>query len=161
MVFARELRERIRRGRITCSVRIRTRPHVKAGGTYPMDDGPIVVESIEPITLKDMTARTRARVRLSDGEGAARARAAWQREERVSRALSLRAARRVVAQLTPMDGSVRSCHVPLAARREAAETDRHLSSRRHSSAISGNAYTPRLRGTERRFSRQLSLCRLG
>ena len=56
MVFARELRERIRRGRITCSVRIWTRPHVKAGGTYPMDEGHIVVESIEPITLKEVTA---------------------------------------------------------------------------------------------------------
>ena len=56
MVFSRELRERIRRGRITCSVRIWTRPHVKAGGTYSMDDGQIVVESIERIRLKDITA---------------------------------------------------------------------------------------------------------
>ena len=55
MQFARELRERIRRGRITCSVRIWTRPHVKAGGRYPMDDGSIVVDSIEPIKLKDVT----------------------------------------------------------------------------------------------------------
>ena len=56
MQFARELRERIRRGRITCSVRIWTRPHVKAGGTYPMDNGHIVVDSIERIRLKDVTA---------------------------------------------------------------------------------------------------------
>jgi hypothetical protein len=55
MVFARELREGVRRGRIRCSVRIWTRPHVKAGGTYPMDEGHIVVESIEPIRLKDVT----------------------------------------------------------------------------------------------------------
>ena len=56
MVFARELRERIRRGRITCSVRIWQRPHVKAGGRSPMDDGHIVVESIEQIRLRDVTA---------------------------------------------------------------------------------------------------------
>jgi hypothetical protein len=55
MVFARELREGVRRGRIRCSVRIWQRPHVKVGGTYPMDEGHIVVESIEPIRLKDIT----------------------------------------------------------------------------------------------------------
>ena len=33
-----------------------TRPHVKAGGTYSMDDGHIVVDSIERIRLKDVTA---------------------------------------------------------------------------------------------------------
>ena len=31
------------------------RPHVKVGGRYPMDDGHIVVDSIEPIRLKDIT----------------------------------------------------------------------------------------------------------
>jgi hypothetical protein len=55
MVFARELRERVRRGRIRCSVRIWTRPHVKAGGRYRMDEGHIVVDSIEPISLEDVT----------------------------------------------------------------------------------------------------------
>ena len=55
MVFARQLRERIRRGRIRCSIRIWQRPHVKAGGRYPMDDGHIVVDSIEPISLDDVT----------------------------------------------------------------------------------------------------------
>ena len=55
MVFARELRERIRRGRITCSVRIWTRPHVKVGGRYQMDEGHIVVDSITPIELADIT----------------------------------------------------------------------------------------------------------
>ena len=56
MMFAKRIREGVREGRITCSVRIWQRPHVKAGGTYPMDDGHIVVESIEPIRLKDVTA---------------------------------------------------------------------------------------------------------
>jgi len=31
------------------------RPHVKLGGRYPMDDGHIVVDSIEPIRIKDVT----------------------------------------------------------------------------------------------------------
>ena|SRR5207244_4407941 len=55
MVFTKRLREGIRRGRIRCSVRIWTRPHVKAGGRYRMDDGEIEVESIVPIRLKAIT----------------------------------------------------------------------------------------------------------
>ena len=55
MVFAKELRERIRRGRIKCSVRIWTRPHVKVGGRYSMDEGHIVVDSIVPIEMNDIT----------------------------------------------------------------------------------------------------------
>ena len=49
MVFTKRLREGIRRGRIKCSVRIWTRPHVKAGGRYRMDEGHTVVDSIAPI----------------------------------------------------------------------------------------------------------------
>ena len=55
MVFTKRLREGIRRGRIRCSVRIWTRPHVKAGRRYQMDDGQIEVDSIEPISLTDIT----------------------------------------------------------------------------------------------------------
>jgi hypothetical protein len=55
MVFTKRLREGIRRGRIRCSVRIWTRAHVKVGGRYPMDDGHIVVDSITPISLDDIT----------------------------------------------------------------------------------------------------------
>ena len=55
MLFAKELRENIRRGRIRCSIRIWMRPHVKAGGKYPMDDGHIVVDSIDRIELDDVT----------------------------------------------------------------------------------------------------------
>ena len=55
MVFTKRLREKIRRGRIKCSVRIWTRPHVKVGGRYPVDDGHIVVDSIAPIALVDVT----------------------------------------------------------------------------------------------------------
>jgi hypothetical protein len=55
MLFTKRLREGIRRGRVRCSVRIWARPHVKVGGRYQMDDGHIVVDSIEPITVADIT----------------------------------------------------------------------------------------------------------
>ena len=55
MVFSKRLREGVRRGRIRCSVRIWQRPKVKAGGRYPMDDGSIVVDSIVPIEIGDIT----------------------------------------------------------------------------------------------------------
>jgi len=54
MVFSKRLREGVRRGRIRCSIRIWTHPHVKAGGRYPMDDGHIIVDSIARIRLKDI-----------------------------------------------------------------------------------------------------------
>jgi hypothetical protein len=56
MVFAKRLREGIRRGRIRCTVRIWKRAHVKVGGRYPMDDGGhVIVDSIAPITIDDIT----------------------------------------------------------------------------------------------------------
>ena len=56
MVFTKRLREGVRRGFITCSVRIWKRPHVKVGGRYRMDDeGEILIDSIEPISLQDIT----------------------------------------------------------------------------------------------------------
>jgi hypothetical protein len=55
MTFTKRLRERIRRGEITCSVRIWMRPHVKVGHRYRMEEGEIEVESIEPIGLPDIT----------------------------------------------------------------------------------------------------------
>jgi hypothetical protein len=55
MVFTKRLREGIRRGRIRCSIRIWTRPHVKVGGRYAMDDGHVVVDSITPIARDDIT----------------------------------------------------------------------------------------------------------
>ena len=56
MMFTKRLREGVRRGRIRCSVRVWTRPHVKVGGRYRMDEGHIVVDSIVPIRLADITA---------------------------------------------------------------------------------------------------------
>ena len=55
MVFTKRLREGVRRGEITCSVRIWTRPHVKVGGRYPMEEGHIEVDSIQPIGIPDIT----------------------------------------------------------------------------------------------------------
>ena len=54
-MFTKRLREGVRRGEITCSVRIWTRPHVKVGGRYKMEEGEIEVDSIEPIGLPDIT----------------------------------------------------------------------------------------------------------
>ena len=55
MVFTKRLRERVRQGKITCSVRIWTRPHVKVGARYPMEDGEIEIDSIEPLGFPDIT----------------------------------------------------------------------------------------------------------
>lgn len=55
MIFARQLREGVREGRITCSVRIWHRPRVKVGGVYPMEEGHIVIESIRQIAIGDIT----------------------------------------------------------------------------------------------------------
>lgn len=55
MVFTKRLRDRVRSGEITSSVRIWTSPHVKAGARYRMDEGEIEIDSIEPIGLPDIT----------------------------------------------------------------------------------------------------------
>jgi hypothetical protein len=53
--FDKRLRDGVRRGEITCSVRIWMRPHVKVGGRYRMEEGEIEVDSILPIELDDIT----------------------------------------------------------------------------------------------------------
>jgi hypothetical protein len=55
MQFTKSLRDGIRRGRIRCSIRVWTQPHVKVGGRYRMEDGHVVVDSIEAITIDDIT----------------------------------------------------------------------------------------------------------
>ena len=57
MIFTKRLREGVRRGRIRCSVRIWQRLHVRVGGRYPMEDGHILVDSIETIERSDITDR--------------------------------------------------------------------------------------------------------
>jgi hypothetical protein len=55
MMFAKRLRDGVRRGDITCSVRIWQNPRVKAGGLYRMGEGHILVESIERIAIEDIS----------------------------------------------------------------------------------------------------------
>jgi hypothetical protein len=55
MVFAKRLREGVRRGDITCSVRIWQRPHVRVGGRYRMNEGEIEIDSIVQIGFPDIT----------------------------------------------------------------------------------------------------------
>jgi hypothetical protein len=55
MVFTKRLREGIRRGRIRSSIRIWMRPQVKVGGRYQMDEGHIVIDSMTPMALADVT----------------------------------------------------------------------------------------------------------
>jgi hypothetical protein len=54
-MFTKRLREPIRRGRITCTIRIWARPHVTVGGRYRMDDGHVMVDSIARIRMRDVT----------------------------------------------------------------------------------------------------------
>jgi hypothetical protein len=55
MLFAKRLREGIRRGEITCSVRVWMRSHVRMGAHYRMEEGEIEVDSIEVIGFPDIT----------------------------------------------------------------------------------------------------------
>ena len=55
MMFTKRLREGIRRGEITCSVRIWMRPRVTVSARYRMEEGQIEVDSIEPIGFPDIT----------------------------------------------------------------------------------------------------------
>jgi len=55
MMFAKLLRERVRSGEITTSVRIWLRPHVKIGGRYPLLDGFIEVTRLQEVDLDDVT----------------------------------------------------------------------------------------------------------
>jgi len=55
MEFAKELRDRVRSGAITCSVRLWQKPHVKVGGRYSLPPGEIVVTSLLEMSLADIT----------------------------------------------------------------------------------------------------------
>ena len=55
MMFARQLRDRVMLGEITCSVRIWQRPHVKAGGRYRLGPGEIHVTSVREIEWEKIT----------------------------------------------------------------------------------------------------------
>ena len=55
MQFLRSLRDPIRRGEITTTVRLWQRPHVKVGGRYALPPGEIVVTRILEVALADVT----------------------------------------------------------------------------------------------------------
>jgi hypothetical protein len=55
VIFTKRLRDGVRRGEITCSIRIWMRPHVKVGNRYRMEEGEIEVDSVLPITFADIT----------------------------------------------------------------------------------------------------------
>ncbi len=55
MVFAKQLRDGVIRGDITCSVRIWQSPRVRVGGAYRLGAGAVHVTAIRQIGLEDIT----------------------------------------------------------------------------------------------------------
>lgn len=55
MLFTRRLRDGVRCGEITCSVRIWASARVRVGARYPMEEGHIEIDSIEPIGFLEIT----------------------------------------------------------------------------------------------------------
>lgn len=55
MLFTRSLRERVRSGEVTCSVRLWQSPRVRIGGRYVLSPGHIVVTSLKEVALEDIT----------------------------------------------------------------------------------------------------------
>src|SRR5262245_56305214 len=55
MQFLKELRDRVRNGEITCSVRLWQQPHVRVGGRYSLPPGQIEVTSLLEMPLSDVT----------------------------------------------------------------------------------------------------------
>ena len=55
MMFSKPLRQGVRSGEITTSVRIWLTPRVRMGGRYPLLDGHIEVTRLQEIDLGDVT----------------------------------------------------------------------------------------------------------
>lgn len=53
--FVKYLRDAVRHGTVTCSIRIWKSPRVAAGRRYRMEEGEIEVDEVLPITLDDVT----------------------------------------------------------------------------------------------------------
>jgi hypothetical protein len=66
MMFARQLRDRVMLGEITCSVRIWRRPRVKTGGRYPLGPGHIHVTSVREIGFDGITEELARRSGFAD-----------------------------------------------------------------------------------------------
>lgn len=57
MLFTKYLRDGVRSGAITRSVRVWMSPRVRAGKRYRFEDGEIEIDSIVPITIEQITPR--------------------------------------------------------------------------------------------------------
>jgi len=57
VLFVRYLRDAIRAGAITSTVRIWQRQHVTAGKRYRLDDGFVEVESVTQISVEEITPK--------------------------------------------------------------------------------------------------------
>ena len=55
MQFAKELRDSVKRGKITCSVRVWQSARVRVGGRYPFEGGYVVVDGIRQIDFESIT----------------------------------------------------------------------------------------------------------
>jgi len=55
MLFTKYLRDGVRSGAITCSVRVWMSPRVSVGKRYRMEEGEIEIDSIEEIRSSDIT----------------------------------------------------------------------------------------------------------
>jgi hypothetical protein len=55
MLFTKYLRDGVRSGAITTSVRVWQQPRVRAGNRYRMEDGAIEIDSITEISSADIT----------------------------------------------------------------------------------------------------------
>lgn len=55
MQFTRRLRDPIRAGEVTCSVRVWKQPRVKVGGRYALPPGYVVVDALREIGPGDLT----------------------------------------------------------------------------------------------------------
>jgi hypothetical protein len=55
MLFTKKLRDRVKNGEVTASVRIWKTPRVNVGGHYRLEEGQIEVTSIREISWEDLT----------------------------------------------------------------------------------------------------------
>ena len=55
MQFAKPLRDRVRSGEITCTVRVWLAPKVKVGGRYKLGSGYVVVEAMQQIDFESIS----------------------------------------------------------------------------------------------------------
>ena len=57
MQFAKHLREPVKQGEITTSIRIWIRPRVKVGGKYQLENGHVIIDKLTCIDWEDVTTK--------------------------------------------------------------------------------------------------------